>query len=273
MKTYVLYHANCSDGFCAAWVARAHVGEDAVYVPVQHGCDMPPMDDGSTVYLLDFCYPRANIIDLIDRMARVVILDHHKTAQAALDGVADACAAKAPTINFDMESSGARLAWNHFNPGVESPWIIDYVEDRDLWRWRLPNSQAINAWLHSWPLDFAVWTRLFMDHCQRVWPSWVAAGEAILRNNRKVVEDHVARARKITLDGHEILAVNASLLFSEIAGELAVGRPFGACYFDRADGKRQWSLRSTPTGLDVSVIAKNHGGGGHKHAAGFEESV
>lgn len=57
----------------------------------------------------------------------------------------------------------------------------------------------------------------------------------------------------------------------DIAGELAKERPFGACYFDRQDGKRQWSLRSRDGGADVSEIAKRHGGGGHAQAAGFEE--
>ncbi len=75
------------------------------------------------------------------------------------------------------------------------------------------------------------------------------------------------------MDGHRILSVNATVLFSEIAGELAKGRPFGACYFDRQDGKRQWSLRSDDNGIDVSAIAKSHGGGGHAHASGYEVNV
>jgi len=32
-------------------------------------------------------------------------------------------------------------------------------------------------------------------------------------------------------------------------------------------------LRSTSDGVDVSAIAKAHGGGGHVHAAGFEEAM
>ena len=52
---------------------------------------------------------------------------------------------------------------------------------------------------------------------------------------------------------------------------LAQGRPFSATFFIRADGKRVWSLRSREGGIDVSVIAKAHGGGGHAQAAGFQE--
>jgi len=40
-------------------------------------------------------------------------------------------------------------------------------------------------------------------------------------------------------------------------------------YFD-LPGKRIYSLRSRQgSEVDVSEIAKRHGGGGHKHAAGF----
>lgn len=75
------------------------------------------------------------------------------------------------------------------------------------------------------------------------------------------------------MGGHRILAVNATVLFSDIAGKLAEDRPFGACYFEKANGRRQWALRSRDGGIDVSVIAKAYGGGGHKNASGFEESI
>ena len=49
---------------------------------------------------------------------------------------------------------------------------------------------------------------------------------------------------------------------SEAAGELATGHPFAACYWDGPLG-RTFSLRSDSTGLDVSLIARRYGGGGH----------
>lgn len=44
---------------------------------------------------------------------------------------------------------------------------------------------------------------------------------------------------------------------------------FVATYYDGADGKRHFSLRSPEGGADVSLIAKKYGGGGHHRAAGF----
>lgn len=49
---------------------------------------------------------------------------------------------------------------------------------------------------------------------------------------------------------------------------MAQGEPFAACYWDTPT-HRIFSLRSSDTGMDVSTIAKQYGGGGHVHAAGF----
>lgn len=117
---------------------------------------------------------------------------------------------------------------------------------------------------------FALWSEFH----QRGLEPFVAEGGAIRRAEKQIVDTHVRNARIENFDGTwTVPIVNATVLFSEIAGELAIGHPFAACYFDRQDGKRQWSLRSAPDGVDVSAIAKSHGGGGHVHAAGFQEPI
>jgi len=52
-------------------------------------------------------------------------MDHHKSALEDLKGLS-------PNIYFDMERSGARLAWDYFHPGKEPPAFIDYIEDRGI---------------------------------------------------------------------------------------------------------------------------------------------
>lgn len=287
----VIFHAGCWDGFCAAWVARQALGE--IEAVSAHYGTAPPDVRGRTVYILDFCYPRSVMRRILSDARWVVVLDHHTTAQAELDGIVDEFVQRPdliasnldanphgqelPLVWFDMQKSGGRLAWEYFHrsPGPSpadvqippAPWLVDYTEDRDLWRHALTDSEAINAALRSYPLDFELW-----DDFARFHPAEFAKeGQAIRRRERQIVADHVRHARAIEMAGHRIRAVNATVLFSEIAGELAKGYPFGACYFDRHDGKRQWSLRSDSAGVDVSAIAKARGGGGHPHAAGFEE--
>lgn len=295
MKPLVIYHANCWDGFCAAWVARKALGAALVdFYPGYYG-QSPPDVRGRVVYLLDFSYPREHMRKILGQARWVVVLDHHKTAQEALDGIVDEFVQRPdliptdlqanpngqelPLVWFDMGKSGGRLAWEYFNRHVgpspadisipKSPWLVDYTEDRDLWRHALDSTEEINAALRSYPLDFDLWDEFADAVGQR--EMFKCEGAAIRRAERQIVDTHVRNAREIEMAGHRVLSVNATVLFSEIAGELAKGRAFGACYFDRQDGRRQWSLRSSESGVDVAAIAKSRGGGGHTHAAGFEE--
>lgn len=293
-KPIVLYHGNCWDGFCAAWLFHK-VYPDGEFIPVNYGQPPPAIahDKARPLFVVDFSYPRDVMFQLgAMRPGGLTVLDHHKTAQSALDGLSIELGCNncgSCDVTFDMNKSGGRLAWewlwrNHyglkysrmFNPHTgrdlyleSAPWLVDYTEDRDLWRWALPDSRAITTALRSHPLDFALWDS-FDD---RNPAEFIADGLAIQRSEAVMIDQHVRHAREIELDGHKILAVNATVLFSDIAGKLAEGRPFGAAYFDRADGKRQWSLRSSDAGVDVSEIAKAHGGGGHRNAAGFEQVI
>jgi uncharacterized protein len=271
-RSLVLYHANCADGFASAWVAHRKLGDDADYVPVQYGED-PPDVAGREVYVLDFSFKRSVLLEMARSFRRLVLLDHHKTAAEDLAPFVQKPGQPRTVpgnwhVVFDMEKSGARLAWEYFFPREEAPWLVRFVEDRDLWRWRLDRSREVSAALASLPHDFAVWDRV-------AWAGvgdMVGDGEAILRYQRQQVESICANAREVELDGHKVLAANTPCLISEVAGKLAEGRPFGAAWFVRSDGKRQWSLRSRDGGVDVSEVARRRGGGGHRNAAGFEEA-
>lgn len=268
-RPLVLYHANCQDGFCAAWVAHLKLGGEADYVPVQYGQDPPDVADRD-VYILDFSYKRPVMVRILDACVSLVVLDHHKTAEAELRGFGDGNP-ESVTVRFDMDKSGGRLAWEYFFPGKPSPWLVDYTEDRDLWRWALPYSKEASAGLASLPRTFEKWDELGKEPSlpPRVWLD----GVAILRYQSQLVDGICQAARDAEIAGHKVKAVNTSVLFSEVAGKLAEGNPFGAAWFVRSDGKRQWSLRSTDAGVDVSEVAKRFGGGGHRNAAGFEEVV
>lgn len=290
----VLYHGNCWDGFCAAWLLH-RAFPDGEFIPVQYGQEPPEVanDKHRQLFVVDFSYPRNVMFSLgAMRPGGLIVLDHHKTAEAALQGLSEELTCNNCgdcEVIFDMEKSGARITWEWLWDNVygkvyrditdfvkgqklnrdNAPWLVDYTEDRDLWRWKLPHSREVTTGLRSYPLDFDVWDKF--DLSAESVAKLINDGTAILRSEKTIIDNHVRHAREVELDGHKILAVNATVLFSDIAGELAKGRPFGAAYFDRGDGKRQWSLRSTDDGVDVSEIAKTHGGGGHRNAAGFEQ--
>lgn len=292
----VLYHAQCRDGFCAAWVANQRWPR-AEYRPTAYGTE-PPDVMGRKILLVDFCYPR----DVMKRLAAgnlVTVLDHHKTAQAALEGLPEELAhMDIPLeVTFDMERSGAGIAWDVLmaeplsglcpecagalhghtahDPGCPSraPWIVRYVEDRDLWRWALSDSREVNAYISSLPYGnpehFPAWDAAARQPLTKA----VEAGRVLLRYIAgycaAVCENAVTR----TIGFYTVPSVNAPQHeISEVLEHLLDLNPsawFVHGWWQRSDGLFAQSFRSRGD-FDVSVIAKELGGGGHKNAAGAQ---
>ena len=255
----VLYHGHCADGFGGAYAAWRALGDEAVYLPVQYGDAVPEMPAGTdAVYMVDFSYPREQILALHQKHPNLTILDHHRTAQADLAGLDFAI--------FDMDKSGAVLAWEYFHPGTPVPMLLRYVQDRDLWTWKLPASRQVSAGLWSYPQDFATWDGLSV-------PKLSEEGAAILRYMEQQTEMICSQAKEGELAGHRIPIVNATSLWSEVGEALLnlyPAAPFAAAYYHTASGVKKWSLRSRGE-FDVSAIARRFGGGGHRNAAGFVE--
>jgi oligoribonuclease NrnB/cAMP/cGMP phosphodiesterase (DHH superfamily) len=228
----------------------------------------------------------------------MLILDHHKTAQADLAGFGndmsgwtspfswgrhmtnviqdqyEGLADKTQYTMFDMGRSGAQLAWDFFHATASRPVLVDYVADRDLWRFDLLNSREVAAWVFSHTYDFATWDRLTIDLAEN-WLDAVSQGEAIERKHHKDIAEllNVTR-REMVIGGHRVPVANLPYtMASDAAGAMAQEAPFAACYYDKP-GARVFSLRSRgDDGMDVSAIAAIYGGGGHRNAAGFQAAT
>lgn len=256
--THVIYHAHCDDGFGAAWSAWKRLGDAAAYLPANHGDPPPELPAEAVLAMVDFSYPRPLIDQLASHLKGMVILDHHVTAQSDLSGLEFAV--------FDMERSGAHLSWNFFHADQPLPELLAYIEDKDLWRFRLPQSKEVTAALRSYPMDFQLWDSLTVENLK-------AEGISLLRHELQVVKAHCSRMRWESLAGYRVPVVNATDYRSEIANCLCCmhkDAPFAAAYFDTAEGFRSWSLRSVGE-FSVADVAKKYGGGGHRNAAGFIE--
>jgi uncharacterized protein len=258
-----IYHGSCDDGFGAAFaVWKAFPKQDITFFPgvYQEG---PPDVTGLNVAIVDFSYKRHVLLGMAERAKSILVLDHHKTAEADLAGL-DAERANIKAI-FDMNHSGAVMAWRFYHPTSAVPLFFLYLQDRDLWTKKLAGVDDFTMALRSYPQDFSVWDKLARDV-----NGLIKEGGSIQRYYRTLIESTKGHAYFSNIGGHRVPVVNASLFMSsEVAGELAEGHPFAAVYAESED-RVIWSLRSrAPDGIDVSEIAKQFGGGGHKHAAGF----
>lgn len=246
----VLYHAECADGFGAAWAIWKRY-PSARFLPVKHGEPPPSGLSGLKVVMVDFSYPRPILEALAADSKAFLILDHHITAQQALQGLAYAY--------FDQRKSGAVLAWEWAH-GIPAPWVLSYIQDKDLWEWALPWSREVSAAIAAYPYDFHTWDRFDQERL-------IQEGTAILRYERELVGKIAAHAVLVTFHGYRVPAVQSAVLTSQIGEHLSAGHPFCIIWHDR-NGRRYCSFRSREDGVDVGSLAASLGGGGHTHAAG-----
>jgi uncharacterized protein len=310
MKRYVLYHGNCPDGFGAAYSAWLRFESDAEYIPVSYGKPMPDMITGecTEVYILDFSFPTREIERLITSHDRVVVLDHHHTAKLELESMAEEYNSEPYLIRFDMAKSGAVLAWEYFHPNIPVPEFMLYLQDRDLWKFCLPMSREVSAAVRSYPYDFQKWREItglvhqgqihelpgiLLDDlkkqgiaCRRLEQQQV---ENMTKHHRwaylNTINKTISFTEKLDPGGNGeppvpittiIMPVaNATVFFSDVGERLLQMYPSIECaayYTVRSDGNLQWGLRSRKS-FDCSAVAKVFGGGGHKQAAGFVQSI
>lgn len=265
-KAVVLYHGpGCPDGFAAAYAAWKALGDENVaYIPVNHRDPVPlGVEHAEVIYVLDFCWPEAQMRWLSRRAQKLVVLDHHITMKDVL--------ANKPWAVFDENKSGARLAWEHFHPGKPAPIGILFVEDRDLWRWEVPGSRAFGRMLAHEPRDFQNWDRV-LNLSGAELDSYLAKGEVIDGYHMGLVRRMARHARPFSIEGFDGLAVEAPSMFASEVGHLLAERSgtFGAVWQLKGAGEIELSLRAIGESVDVGSIAAKHGGGGHRSAAGMQ---
>jgi hypothetical protein len=271
VRRVCFYHAGCPDGFGAAWAVWKAWGAAGEYRPRGHDDALRAQDfAGDQVVFADIAPHNAALRQLAERAAQVVVLDHHVSAFERFRAdpeLARALEAQGHHIHFDLDHSGAVLAWQHFHPDEPVPALLAYVEDQDLWRWKLPDSELVNAAIYSYPRRLELWDELAEAKLARL----VAEGAPIARAQRREVEAALQNAHPVTLGGLRLEAVNAVFLRSQIGHELALRRshgvPCGLVY--RVTGRRVDCSLYSIGDFDVAKLAARYGGGGHRNAAGF----
>ena len=258
--TIVIYHADCLDGYGAAYAAWKKFGDSAEYIPAHYG-NPPPDVTGKDVYILDFSYPREVLLKMHMRARNLLVIDHHKTAQADL--------IELPFAKFDMSKSGCILAWGHFHPDSTIPFGLELIQDRDLWLFKMQSTKAYCEALRNLvDRSFIAWDfHLASSNCFEL----TERGEDLLAVFNADIDTLVKRAHAARLSGIGFTACNASPKYASELGNLLAkitGKPAAIYSFNGATGSWDFSLRSEGD-FDVSEIAKRYGSGGHKNAAGF----
>lgn len=267
-----LYHFPCPDGFTAAWAAHQKYSYCATFLPESHSFTetkkllADPRISEMTIVFLDICCSR-NQLEQLHKLTNgnVLVLDHHQTTEEQCGDL--------PYVYIDKTRSGAGITWDTLHD-TPRPFIIDLVEDRDIWKWEIPNAQQYLLWLDTVHYTFDNWTQA------AEWLNDPKTRKEMLTKgmNFKEFKDWILYQRilthrkihKLTLKNHELPCVNMPVFQSQLGNYLATCSPCGAAAIYYRDATHwHFSLRSIETGIDVAKLAEKYGGGGHKHAAGF----
>lgn len=297
-SNYVIFHHNDADGFRAACMVQKWMDAQqkngsvlATWIPFNHGKDEGILLEacaGKNVFVLDFTPPSNILGEMIERAEAISILDHHRSAIETLLAVPiitehlfhrdDRSLASAnprageplndsPTFSvlLDLEHSGCQIARTVL--GLQPDWLTDYIEDRDLWLFKLPNSKEINAKVQSLPRWFEAYDELESEGPEIAYRD----GVAILDYQKILVKRIAHKADLGVFHLYPTLFVNTPVLSSEVAGYLRdQGAPLVVTWHKTGtDDRVEVGLYSTEDGPDVSELAKLYGGGGHRGAAGF----
>jgi oligoribonuclease NrnB/cAMP/cGMP phosphodiesterase (DHH superfamily) len=300
----VMYHADCADGFGAAFAAWKSFGDFAAYMPVKYGQAVNFAELlGKTLYILDFSFPKETMEQVLQTCKRVVWFDHHKGAFETwcgkyYKGMEHREVGTNFLIHLDDSRSGALIAWEYFNY-TAAPQLIRHIDDYDRWQFKLEGTKEFIKALWSKPFNFNAWDISFFTegYTHNAYEFMYTEGAAILRAHEQNVQAVLAaskmecsitwyeskpvpnprednyihtlmRAQEVVCHG---LAANCPPhLASDIGHHLATeSGTYGLVWYQDSNSRIKCSLRSNGD-FDVAAIAKKFGGGGHMNAAGFE---
>lgn len=281
-NTYVYYHSKDYDGIASGQVCQYFLRKTGIE-PIMIGWDYgDPVgaipDENSTVYVVDL-----SIKELMEH-PKLIWIDHHKSAILEygqkmatgyrIDGVA-AC----------------RLCWQWFTSNknlpskfqftdrhVVEPYLLTLLGEFDIWDKRDSNAELLQLGLKTEEIGFD-WQKVFKDF------------DVDINNNYELIHNLCDKGMVI----QKFLAVRDAEYMSTMAfdrefeglrlkcyngrGNSITFKIFDGsddidayCMFYFAKDKFKYSLYHHPkhTDLDLSVIAKKYGGGGHAGACGFE---
>jgi hypothetical protein len=321
----IYYHSPCSDGHAAAWAIKAHLGSlpkysatgayNIMYIPSAPGCPKIDMSlfttPGGEAWFLDLMPSYDVLKELSDVCVRVVVLDHHKTNMDTCDRILssnkeDGNWSANLYLIFDMKRAGCQIAWDWITAQLpvttsdvdESvsgplprPWFLEYIADRDLWTWRLPNSKLINSALFGLKLTITpdsinklALVQTPEEQEQYITQELMPYALAVEEFNNELLRSACYKATECQLivpttqQTYRVwLGTTIGSLRSDLGNQLC-NKPLADGTFPDLSASwhyefptDEWwiSLRSLDTGADVSAIAKEFGGGGHIRAAGF----
>ncbi|KAF8052136.1 hypothetical protein N665_1597s0002 [Sinapis alba] len=244
-------------------------------------------------YLLDFVAPK-DFADTTD--CEIICFDHRKSAASKLGLVK-----KRFKVNVDIDKSSSKAVYEYFSSKLTSSEgeslsllddedktriesVLDYIEDIDLRRWRLPDVKAFSFGLKEWrsrvnsitnPYMYEQLLRVSSEDLTAYGNSYFSTrlidAKRVLKQNKafkiRLGRGFYGECLGMRADGNHELSDELGKLLSLQSASSGL-RPIGAVTFMQRNNLKM-CLRSTDDTADTSEIAKAYGGGGTSCSSSF----
>lgn len=269
-KVFCYYHNDDLDGVTSASVVQKK-HPNARFFGWNYGESLETVDGYDIVFVVDLTLPEDVMKNLIKYNKRLIWIDHHgrkikdmeKSIDIFVDGLRD-------TKN---EHSACVLTWKYIFPNEETPSLLRYVEDIDLWKFKFPTTDSITTSL--WIL-YGKNPEAYIDLLNEV--NWnkdllnnISKGNLFIKQRKEVVKDILKKVKIGVFKGFRTAFVNSSTFQSFVGNEsiLQFDVDIALIWNVEKEGFVRCGLRGNKH-VDVSKIAKEFGGGGHPQASGFQ---
>lgn len=281
-NTVVIHHNKDLDGFASGAICRLKFPL-AIMIGWDYKDPIPDLEQfrDKDVILIDISFPMETMNQLALIAKSVTWIDHHISAfkdytnsrSALMPGLEKIVYVYGPSI------AACELGWTHLFPDKPVPYAITLLGRYDTWR------QKDGDWENE-TLPFQYAMRTYCTSAETFEPALFGnngmysplidklktEGKAILKYQeqqdmlacqRSAFEATLGGLRAVCLNTRAFSSNTMKSVYNPNAHDIMVG-------FEYTGSKWSVSLRSDKPDVDVSIIAKARGGGGHKAAAGFE---
>lgn len=292
MKTICIYHSKDLDGYASAAIVkhwhRTHnvygMPQDVIdFMGYDYGQPIPNTSEYDKVIMCDISLPKEIMADI--PLSKLIWIDHHVSAirDSEMFPYFDSFGIRAEILDDgSCEKIGAcELAWKYLFPDQIMPETIKLLSEYDSWR-----NSDVKRWneqimpfqygmrlvcnsLESFPMDiFNMPDDVFVVET-------IINGDVVLKYQNQQNENSCKFcAFEIEFEGLRAICLNSgganSQLFSSVYDESKHDIMIPFVY----TGKHwTYSIYSTKSNIDCSVLAKKYGGGGHAAAAGFKTNI
>jgi len=282
-KNTVIYHSADFDGICCCEIARKFLPADTTFIGWNYGDPLIPYPDEGFVHVLDLA-PDC-LIHTPQRAAESLIwIDHHKTSIEKwpnqvlgyrIDGVAACRLAWQWFWKHSIESFPQlpnKLAYTE--RGVSEPWAVRLIGEYDIWDKRDPDAETFQ---YSLRIGDPIWSVLLdPSHLNNgiLVRKMLVEGQIAQAYSRRV-EASICKTRTWVMqwEGLYFLCVNTARFNSLFFAERDIPETGHDALMGFNYTGQTWTVSlyhaKHRTDLDLSEIAKRHGGGGHRGACGF----